>query len=77
MAELVDAPHSKCGDFGLASSSLAPPIFYCVRVSGFFQDERESLISLLSSNVGFVLLFVVAKSPVKLPYLEIGSCISG
>ncbi len=26
MAKLVDAPHSKCGGFGRASSSLALPI---------------------------------------------------
>ena len=26
MAKLVDAPHSKCGDFGRESSSLSPPI---------------------------------------------------
>ena len=33
MAKLVDAPHSKCGDFGRESSSLSPPIeSYCIIV---------------------------------------------
>ena len=52
---MVDAAHSKCADFGLASSSLAACIHY-------FKD----LLKDRNVLVGHILLFLVCTFPLSL-----------